>query len=64
MHINMEVPQGNSLCSYFETKNIVFFFFFFYIKSENRRVEQVLSGRVGGVVPVGGRSKWGNGERG
>jgi hypothetical protein len=50
----MEVPQGNSLCSYLkQPKMSLFFFFFFfsYIKSENRRVKQVLPGVL---VPVGG----------
>jgi hypothetical protein len=37
--INMEVPQGNSLCSYLKQPNISFFFFFFW---KNRKVEQVL----------------------
>jgi hypothetical protein len=34
------------------------FFFFSFRKFENRRVEQVLSG---GMVPVGGVRRWGNG---
>jgi hypothetical protein len=35
----MEVPQGNSLCSYLKQAKMSFFSF---IKLENRRMEQVL----------------------
>jgi hypothetical protein len=41
MHADVEVPKGPSLCSYLkQTKKS---FFFSFTKSENRRVEQVLS---------------------
>jgi hypothetical protein len=36
IHINMEVPQGNSLCRYFKQVKMSFFCF---TKSENRRVK-------------------------
>jgi hypothetical protein len=39
----MEVPQGNSLCNYLKQAKMSFFSF---TKSENKRVEQVLPGRV------------------
>jgi hypothetical protein len=44
----METSQGNSLCSYFYLKQKCHFFSFFLssTKLENRRVEQVLWGRV------------------
>jgi hypothetical protein len=59
----MEIPQGNSLCSYLYLKLPKMLCFSFYLfsstKSENRRVEQVLPGgeEVGtsGVVGKGGR---------
>jgi hypothetical protein len=54
-HINMEVPQGNCLCSYLkQPKMSIYFFFFSYSKVKNRRVEQVLSRAL---VPVGGGRK-------
>jgi hypothetical protein len=39
----MEMSQGNSLYSYLKQKR----HFFFFIKTENRRAEQVLPGGVG-----------------
>jgi hypothetical protein len=49
----MEVPQRKSLCIYAKHPKMSFFSFFFsYTKSENNRVEQVLSGM------------WGNGKVG
>jgi hypothetical protein len=43
----MEVPKGNSLCSYVKQPKISFFLLLTQ-KSENRRAEQVLpGGRVG-----------------
>jgi hypothetical protein len=59
-HMNMEIAQENSLCSSLYLKQakmslfFPFLFFFSSIKSENRRVKQVLSG---GLVPVGG-GRW------
>jgi hypothetical protein len=47
MHIYMDVPQGNSLCSYLKQAKCHFFFLSF-AKSENRRAEQVLRGRSWG----------------
>jgi hypothetical protein len=44
MHIYMEVPQGNSLCSYLKKAKISDFS---STKSENRRAEQVLFGEIG-----------------
>jgi hypothetical protein len=56
----MEVPQGNSLCSYLkEAKTLSFSF----TKSENRRAGQVLPGRWGTVPEEGGR-RWGKGVGG
>jgi hypothetical protein len=48
----MELSQGNSLGSYLKQTKISFFS---YTKLENRRVEQVLLGRVGtsGMEEVG-----------
>jgi hypothetical protein len=46
IHIYMEISQGNSLCSYLYLKQAKMSFFFSSIKSENRRMEQVLP-RVG-----------------
>jgi hypothetical protein len=40
-HIYMEVPQGNSLCSFLKQANMYLFFL-----SENRRAEQTLPGGV------------------
>jgi hypothetical protein len=59
----MEVPQGNSSCSYLKQAKMLsyLFFFFSYTKSENRRAEQVL---CGGLVAVGGGMKLGNSEGG
>jgi hypothetical protein len=54
----MEVPQGNSLCSYLKQTKMSFFSF---TKSENRRMEQVLPG---GLVSVGGGKRWGKGVGG
>jgi hypothetical protein len=51
----MEMSQGNSLCSHLKQTKIPFFSF---IKLENRRAEQVLSG---GLVPVGEGRKQGKG---
>jgi hypothetical protein len=48
--MEMEMSQGNSLCSYLKQTKIEFFF----TKSENRRVEQVLPRVV---------STYGNGEQ-
>jgi hypothetical protein len=43
IHINLEVPQKNFLCSYIKQLKISFFSFFFsQMKSENRSAEQVL----------------------
>jgi hypothetical protein len=63
IHIYMEMPQGNSLCSYLKQAKMSFFIFscFSYTKSENRRVEQVLPGRAGSSRR---RRRWGNGEEG
>jgi hypothetical protein len=51
----MQIPQGNSLCSYLylkQTKMSCFsFYLFFSAKSESRKEEQVLLGRS---APVGG----------
>jgi hypothetical protein len=63
MHIYMEVSQGNSVCSNLSLKQakMSFFFLFSCAKSENKRVEQVLSREVVGttwreeVVGKGGR---------
>jgi hypothetical protein len=49
----MELPQGNSLCSYLKQTKMSFFSF---AKSENKRAEQVLSGGLG---PVRGERRWG-----
>jgi hypothetical protein len=59
IHTCMEIPQGNSLCSYLylkQTKTSCFSFSFFSsIKLENRRAEQVLLSE-GGLAPLeGGR---------
>jgi hypothetical protein len=51
IHIHMEVPQENSLCSYLKQAKLSFFFSF--IKSENRIVEQILSGGLGPVQGEG-----------
>jgi hypothetical protein len=40
----MEMSQGNSLCSYLKRTKMSFTSFFF-TKLENRRAEQILSGR-------------------
>jgi hypothetical protein len=40
----MDISQGNFLCSYLKQTKMSLFSF---IKSENRRVEQVLPGEVG-----------------
>jgi hypothetical protein len=56
----MEVPYGNSLCTYLKQPKRSFFFFFFYIKSENRKVEQPV-GRGGASISEKGKM-WGNGE--
>jgi hypothetical protein len=41
----MEVPQGNSLCSYLKQPKMSFFSLFFsYTKLENRRMKQILQG--------------------
>jgi hypothetical protein len=53
----MELSPGNSLYNYFKQTKMPFSFFFFLTKMENRRAEQILSGRL---VPVRGR---GCGER-
>jgi hypothetical protein len=44
----MEMSQGNSLYTYLKQTDMSFFSF---TKSENRRAEWVLSGRL---IPVGG----------
>jgi hypothetical protein len=59
IHIYMEVPQENSLRSYLRQAKMSFFFPL--IKSENRRVEHVLSGIVG---TSGGGRRWGKDARG
>jgi hypothetical protein len=48
----MEMSQGNSLCNYLKQIKMSF------TKSENRKVEQALSG-VG--IPVGGEKRLGQG---
>jgi hypothetical protein len=40
----MEVPQGNSMCSYLKEAKMSLFFFY---KLKNRKVEQVLPGWFG-----------------
>jgi hypothetical protein len=44
IHIYMDISKGNFLCSYLKQTKMSLFSF---IKSENRRVEQVLPGEVG-----------------
>jgi hypothetical protein len=48
IHMYMEVPQGNSMCSYFKQTKRSFFFFFSYTKSETRKIKHIL---YGGLVP-------------
>jgi hypothetical protein len=55
----MEVPQGNSLCSYFKQPKCHFFFFFFSYTKSHRRVEQVLPGWL---LPEEEGRRWGNDE--
>jgi hypothetical protein len=50
----MKIPQGNSLCNYFKQPKISSLSSS-YTKSENRRVENVLSGVGGGGVGTRGR---------
>jgi hypothetical protein len=57
----MEVPQGNSLCSYFKQAKLSFLFFLFVAKLENRRAEQACLG-VLDLLSWG--SKWGKGIKG
>jgi hypothetical protein len=45
----MKTSEGNSLYSYFKQAKLTFYFSF--MKSQNRRAEQVL---YGGLVTVGG----------
>jgi hypothetical protein len=55
----MEVPQGNSLCSYLkQEKNVIFFSF---TKSENRtgRQNRYCLGGKEGFKPMKGRRRWG-----
>jgi hypothetical protein len=50
--VDLEMSQGNSLCSYLKQTKMPFFFPF--TKSENRRAEQVLSvGRGRGGIGEG-----------
>jgi hypothetical protein len=49
--------MGNSLYSYLKQTKMLFLF----IKSENRKVEQVLSGEL---LPVGVGRRWGKGVGG
>jgi hypothetical protein len=55
----MEMSQGNSLCSCLKETKMSFFLSF--TKSENRRVELILPG---GLIPVGGKRRWGKGMGG
>jgi hypothetical protein len=48
VHVYMETSQGNSLCSYLKQGKMSFFSFP-STKSENRRVEEVPRGWVGGL---------------
>jgi hypothetical protein len=61
-HLYMEIPQGNSLCSYLYLKQAnmscfsfsFFFFFFCKIREQEGRTGPAWGG---GVVPVGG-GRW------
>jgi hypothetical protein len=55
----MEMPKGNSLCSYLKQAKM-----YYKIGEEENKTEQVLPGSLGGLVPVGGRRKWGKGVGG
>jgi hypothetical protein len=46
IHTYMEVPQGNSLCSYLKEAKMLFFSLSF-AESENRREERALPGGWG-----------------
>jgi hypothetical protein len=53
----MEMPQGNSLCSYLKQTKMTFFFCYKTGEQEDR------TGPVWGLVPVGGRM-WAKGVEG
>jgi hypothetical protein len=55
----MEVPQGDSLCSYLKQAKIWFLLFLSFAKSENRGAKQALPGGVytGGRGEVGEEGK-------
>jgi hypothetical protein len=57
IHMYMELPQENSLCNYLKHAKC-YFFFLSFAKSENKREEQVLPGRL---IKVGVVRRWGKG---
>jgi hypothetical protein len=64
VHTNMEISQGNTLCSYLYLKLKCHAFHFLFslfssTKSENKKVEQSLP-REGGLAPVREGRCWGN----
>jgi hypothetical protein len=64
IYLYMETSQGNSLCSYLYHKqkcHVFLFLFFFFIKSDNRRAEQVCP--VGRIGPSGRGEVVGEGDR-
>jgi hypothetical protein len=68
MHTNIEVPQGNFLCSYLkQTKNVTFLLllFLYKIREQEGRTGPVWSTEAG-VEGIGNSKKmrWGNGEGG
>jgi hypothetical protein len=56
IHMYMEMPQGNSLCSSLKQAKMSFFSSF-YTKLENKRKNRSRL-RSGGVVPMGEGRKW------
>jgi hypothetical protein len=67
MYTCMEISQGTSLCSYLYLKLAKMSCFSFYLfsstKSGNRKAEQVLSGKWGGLVVVFAPVKVGRWQR-
>jgi hypothetical protein len=56
VHMNMEISQGNSLCSYVKQVKLSMFFLFSSTKMENKSAEQILMRWVW-LVPAG-RGRW------
>jgi hypothetical protein len=50
----MEMPQGNSLCSYLK-QNVIYFFFLL----QNQRTGEQNRPCLGELIPVGGGRRWG-----